>query len=148
MTYMNLIYLGVITSRVPIIPMFIPSHVQGADPVPFGDVFDVQRFIDESGTDIVEWREVKNPDSEVVDDLGCWNIWEVTNAYEPNPRWSFVPLRLNLGKPLPLPAVCCGVLSSSCRYFVHPGPGVGENHPQLRSQQDGFVLAVSKTRIS
>ncbi|KAI0734697.1 hypothetical protein C8Q72DRAFT_873170 [Fomitopsis betulina] len=96
MTYMNLIYLGVITSRVPIIPMFIPSHVQGADPVPFGDVFDVQRFIDESGTDIVEWREVKNPDSEVVDDLGCWNIWEVTNAYEPNPRWSFVPLRLNL----------------------------------------------------
>ena len=101
MTYMNLIYLGVITSRVPIVPMFTPSHVRGADPIPFGDVFDVQRFIDESGIDIVEWREVKDPDSEVVDDLGCWNIWEVTSSYEPNPRGSFVPLHLRLGRPPP-----------------------------------------------
>ena len=108
MTYMNLIYLGVITSRVPIIPMFTPSHVRGANPVPFGDVFDVERFIDESGIDIVEWRDVKNPDSEVVDDLGCWNIWEVTNAYEANPRGSFVTLHLRLGKFPPSPVIFDG----------------------------------------
>ncbi|KAH9836945.1 uncharacterized protein C8Q71DRAFT_578541 [Rhodofomes roseus] len=96
MTYMNLIYLGVITSRVPIVGMFTASHVVGGENVPFGDVFDVPRFINESGIDILEWREVKDPESEVLDDIGCWNVWEVTNPSEPQPRGSWVPFHLRL----------------------------------------------------
>ncbi|KZT75033.1 hypothetical protein DAEQUDRAFT_660021 [Daedalea quercina L-15889] len=96
MTYMNLIYLGVITSRVPIIGMFTPSHVIGADNVPFGDVFDVPRFIEESGIEILEWRDVKDPQSDVLDDIGCWNIWEVTNIQEKEPRGSWVPIHVRL----------------------------------------------------
>ncbi|KAH9937279.1 uncharacterized protein B0H18DRAFT_1081519 [Fomitopsis serialis] len=100
MTYMNLIYLGVITSRVSIVGMFTPSHVVGGDNVPFGDVFDVPRFIDESGIEILEWREVKDPESQVVDDIGCWNVWEVSQSAEAVPRGSWVPFHLRLALPL------------------------------------------------
>ncbi|PCH33956.1 hypothetical protein WOLCODRAFT_61728 [Wolfiporia cocos MD-104 SS10] len=91
MTYANLIYLGVITSRVPIVAMFTPSHIGGdAATIAFGDVFDVPRFIRDSGIDIVEWREVKDPASTDVDDIGCWNIWESVQYDEHFPRRSTV----------------------------------------------------------
>ncbi|TBU63759.1 hypothetical protein BD310DRAFT_808030 [Dichomitus squalens] len=99
MTYANLIYLGSLTERVPIIPMFTPSHIGGdAAPIPFGEVFDVPRFIEESGIEIVEWDEVKDPESNVVDDLGCWNIWEAVQYREHHPRPSAAPdwLKLDL----------------------------------------------------
>ena len=105
MTYTNLIYLGMITDRVPIIPMFTPSHI-GVDvpPIPFGEVFDVPRFVKESGVQILEWDEVKDPQSDVVDDLGCWNIWEAVQYNEHGPRGSSVPHLLNLGMSFPLVA--------------------------------------------
>ncbi|CAL1695033.1 unnamed protein product [Somion occarium] len=92
MTYANLIYLGQIADRVPIIGMFTPSHIGGdAPPISFGEVFNVSRFIKDSGTPIVEWDEVKNPESEILDDIGCWNIWEAVQYYEHYPRGSVVP---------------------------------------------------------
>lgn len=98
-TYANLIYLGTITDRVPVMPMFTPSHIGGdADPIPFGDVFDVPRFIRDSGINIVEWRDVKQPDSDVLEDLGCWNVWEAVQYYEHFPRNSAVPNWLKLGE--------------------------------------------------
>ncbi|KAK7695288.1 hypothetical protein QCA50_002478 [Cerrena zonata] len=92
MTYANLIYLGQITDRVPVIGLFTPSHIGGdAPPIAFGEVFNVSRFIEDSSIPIVEWDDVKNPDSEVVEDLGCWNIWEAVQYYEHHPRGSTVP---------------------------------------------------------
>ncbi|KAI0347794.1 hypothetical protein BDW22DRAFT_1349857 [Trametopsis cervina] len=97
MTYMNLIYLGIITDRVPIIAMFTPSHIGGDAPViTFGEVFDVPRFIKESGTPLLEWLDVKDPQSDAVETIGCWNIWESVQYYEHFPRNSFVPDWLNL----------------------------------------------------
>ncbi|TFK90807.1 hypothetical protein K466DRAFT_583411 [Polyporus arcularius HHB13444] len=99
MTYANLIYLGSLTDRVPIVAMFTPSHIGGdAAPIPFGEVFDVPRFNRESGIPIVEWDEVKDPESDVLDDLGCWNIWEAVQLNEHHPRYSAVPdwLKLDL----------------------------------------------------
>ncbi|KAI0756814.1 hypothetical protein C8Q80DRAFT_1215643 [Daedaleopsis nitida] len=97
MTYANLIYLGILTERVPIIAMFTPSHIGGdAETIPFGEVFDVPRFIQESGVQILEWDEVKDSESDVVDDLGCWNIWEAVQYKEHHPRDSAVPDWLNI----------------------------------------------------
>lgn len=98
MTYINLIYLGVITERVPVVAMFTPSHIAPAPIIYFGEVFDVPRFIQESKVPLLEWDELKDPNSEVVDDLGCWNIWEAVQYYEHFPRRSSVPDWLNLGK--------------------------------------------------
>lgn len=98
MTYVNLIYLGMITDRVPIIAMFTPSHIGGGEPsMAFGEVFDVPRFISESSIEILEWDEVKHPYSEEVEDIGCWNIWEAVQYNEHYPRGSAVPGHLGLG---------------------------------------------------
>ncbi|KAJ3482439.1 hypothetical protein NLI96_g6980 [Meripilus lineatus] len=92
MTYANLIYLGKITDRIPVVGIFTPSHIGGdVPPIAFSEVFDVPRFIKDSGINMVEWDEVKDPDSEVLDDLGCWNIWETVQYYEHFPRGSPIP---------------------------------------------------------
>lgn len=105
MTIFNIMYLGQITDRIPIIPMFTPSwHIGGgaAGGLRFGDVFDLSRFSRETGMPVVEWHEVKDPNSDVVDQLGCWNIWETVQHYEAIPRGSDVPLWLKLGECLRL----------------------------------------------
>ncbi|KIP02086.1 hypothetical protein PHLGIDRAFT_112444 [Phlebiopsis gigantea 11061_1 CR5-6] len=97
MTYMNLMYLGLVTDRVPVVAMFTPSHIGGdAGVITFGEVFDVPRYIEESGNPLVEWLDVKDPESPVVDDLGCWNVWESVQYYEHFPRGSSVPDWLGL----------------------------------------------------
>ncbi len=99
MTYMNLIYLGMITDRVPIVAMFVPLHIgQDVPPIFFSDVFDVPRFTRESGFPLLEWHEVKDMKSETWDDLGCWNIWEAVQYGEHHARPSVVPEFLRLGE--------------------------------------------------
>ncbi|KAJ7170028.1 hypothetical protein C8R46DRAFT_221157 [Mycena filopes] len=98
-TYINLIYLGLITDRVSIIPEFIPSHIGGhVRPIPFGKVFDVPRLRTLLGKPVLEWREVKDPNSTFVDDIGCWNIWESVQYREHYPRRSRITddLRLDI----------------------------------------------------
>ncbi|KAF7371260.1 hypothetical protein MSAN_00761800 [Mycena sanguinolenta] len=65
MSYMNLIYLSLLTQRVPILPFFTPTHVKRASGLPdvpaidFGEVFDVPRLSKGIGKPIVEWWQVK-----------------------------------------------------------------------------------------
>ncbi|EMD41919.1 hypothetical protein CERSUDRAFT_110476 [Gelatoporia subvermispora B] len=97
MTYANMVYLGSITDRVAILPMFIPSHIGGdAGDISFGEVFDVPRFIRDSGIPAVEWSEVKDPQSEELEPLGCWNVWEAVQYNEHHPRHSWVTPKLGL----------------------------------------------------
>jgi hypothetical protein len=49
------------------------------------------------GIPILEWHEVKDPNSEVYDDLGCWNIWEAVQYNEHHPRPCPLPDILKLG---------------------------------------------------
>ena len=95
---MNLIYLGIITDRIPIVAMFTPSHIGGTvPPIPFGDVFDVPRLRQSLRRPVLEWREVKDSSSREIDELGCWNVWEAVQDREHNPRHSVVPDLLSLG---------------------------------------------------
>ncbi|KAI0690914.1 hypothetical protein BC835DRAFT_1280090 [Cytidiella melzeri] len=98
MTMMNLIYLAKITDRVPIIPTFTPSwHIGGDAPgISFGEIFDVPRFIEEAGIELLEWRDVKDSKSEEVEDIGCWSVWQAVQKSEDQPRGSDVPKWLNL----------------------------------------------------
>ncbi|KAJ7780321.1 hypothetical protein DFH07DRAFT_794610 [Mycena maculata] len=75
MQYMNLIYLGLITERIPILAPFTPNgHVISAGFVEFGEVFDIPRLEEEMGLRILEWSQVKDPNSEMLEDLGCWKL--------------------------------------------------------------------------
>jgi len=94
---MNLIYLGVLTNRIPIIAMFTPSHIGGhVPPISFGDVFDVPRLSQAMKIPVLEWYQVKNSSSGEFDEVGCWNIWEASQDREENPRRSSTPDILKL----------------------------------------------------
>ncbi|KAK7058451.1 hypothetical protein VNI00_002085 [Paramarasmius palmivorus] len=96
MAYVNLIYLGLITDRIPVLPVFTPSHIGGdKPPIAFGDVFDVPRLSKLLGKPVIEWRDIKDPKSEHVDDLGCWSVWASVQG-DPNPRDSQVPIHTKL----------------------------------------------------
>ncbi|KAG1754887.1 uncharacterized protein EDB91DRAFT_1276371 [Suillus paluster] len=89
MTYGNLIYLALITERIPIIGKFTPSHVDNsAPPFAFGEVIDVPRLTQAIGIPLLEWHEVKDSESQVLDDLGCWSVWETVQNEDPHPRGS------------------------------------------------------------
>jgi hypothetical protein len=91
-----------ITDRIPIIPMFVPSHIGGDKPtIEFGEVFDVQRLAQGIGIPVLEWHQVKNRSTDVLDELGCWNTWEAVQDREAFPRRSVVPNYLKLGELLP-----------------------------------------------
>lgn len=72
-----MIYLALITQRVPILPPFAPTHVGGDAPrVPFGEVFDVPWLAAAIHSPILEWKDVKSGNSTEADPLGCWTVWE------------------------------------------------------------------------
>lgn len=99
MTYGNLIYLALITERIPIIAKFLSSHIDpSAPPFAFGEIFDVPRLSRAIGTPILEWHEVKDSESQVLDDLGCWSVCESVEKYkqDPHPRASRTIDRLKL----------------------------------------------------
>ncbi|THH12795.1 hypothetical protein EW146_g7360 [Bondarzewia mesenterica] len=90
MTYGNLVYLAMITERVPIIGPFTPSHIGSeAGGIPFSEVFDLDYLSKAINLPVVEWDEVKDlsdPSSTEVEGLGCWSIWQAVQFREPNPR--------------------------------------------------------------
>jgi hypothetical protein len=95
----NLIYLGLLTDRVPVVGRFMPSHIEGnAQPIPFGEVFDLPRLRRALGRPIVEWDDVKDIDSPEYDVLGCWNLWAVVMpGVDSHPRESASPEYIKLG---------------------------------------------------
>ncbi|KAF8591919.1 hypothetical protein K439DRAFT_1626429 [Ramaria rubella] len=97
MTYINMIYLGLISSRTPIIPPFAPSHVDfDAGYPPFGDVFDVPRLAAAINSPLLEWRDVKQENSSETDQIGCWTIWGLVGSDDGSPRESIIPQKLKL----------------------------------------------------
>ncbi|KJA28528.1 hypothetical protein HYPSUDRAFT_128961, partial [Hypholoma sublateritium FD-334 SS-4] len=97
MTYMNLIYLGSLTNRVPILPQFTPSHIGGGvPPIDFGEIFDVPRLRIEMNRPLIEWHEIKIRNAEAVQELGCWNVWEAVQQHATSPRDSSLTNRLKL----------------------------------------------------
>ncbi|KAJ6520709.1 hypothetical protein DFH09DRAFT_939656, partial [Mycena vulgaris] len=99
--YMNLIYLALLTQRVPIVPFFRPTHITKGDNhhgpnIDFGDVFDIPQLERAIGKPVLEWWKVKARDSKSVDPLGCWNVWEAVKITNKGPHMSSVPDLLKL----------------------------------------------------
>ncbi|KAG8976438.1 hypothetical protein FRC05_003681 [Tulasnella sp. 425] len=85
MTVANMIYLGIITSRVAVVPPFSPSHIgYGTGDFPFGDFFDLPRLRDALNHPVIEWRDLKNGSS-THDIIGCWSAFATV---EGSPRGS------------------------------------------------------------
>jgi hypothetical protein len=97
-----------ITDRVPILGPFTPSHGEDGS-LYFSDIFDIPRLRKAIGMPILEWHEVKDPDSKVIDDVGCWGVWEVVSE-DQKPRSSSTPHLIGLGKRL-LVSGCLQILT-------------------------------------
>ncbi|KAH6909017.1 hypothetical protein BKA70DRAFT_1371714 [Coprinopsis sp. MPI-PUGE-AT-0042] len=103
MSYINLIYLGILTERIPVIPTFAVTHgISTQEPrVRFSEVFDLPRLRKELRMPVIEWGDVKQNSSEEVDEIGCWSSWaggapiwttiphwlKLDISYTPAPRW-------------------------------------------------------------
>jgi len=96
--YMNLLYLALITERVPVIPYFTPTHVGGgnAPTLAFGEVFDIPRLQKAMGAAILEWHQVKDPESETVDTMGCWSVWQAVQSFNTESHFTSATTRLKL----------------------------------------------------
>ncbi|KAF9022035.1 hypothetical protein BDZ89DRAFT_221297 [Hymenopellis radicata] len=73
--FANLIYLGMISERVPVIPPFTPSHH-----ISFGEVFDLDSLRTALKKPLIEWADIKNFPTHrdarsfaAEESLGCWN---------------------------------------------------------------------------
>ncbi|KAF8647058.1 hypothetical protein AX16_006893 [Volvariella volvacea WC 439] len=95
MNYINLIYLGVLSERVPIIPPFAPAdHISAnGGVVPFSEVFDLARLSHNIRAPLLEWSDIKTlpsrnadassaPQNVPVEHVGCWSTRQ-QNDYEP-----------------------------------------------------------------
>ncbi|KAJ7272628.1 hypothetical protein B0H12DRAFT_1007870 [Mycena haematopus] len=97
--YMNLLYLALITERVPVLPYFTPTgHIAGgnAPTLPFGEVFDIPRLQKAIGAQILEWHQVKDPQSEIADPIGCWSVWKAVQSFNKDSHFTSAPTRLKL----------------------------------------------------
>jgi len=73
-------------------------HIGGdAGSIAFGDVFNTTRLGEAIGIPVVEWKDVKKPESHFLDEIGCWDVWQPTQYEEDQPRGSRVTEQLNLG---------------------------------------------------
>ncbi|TFY60346.1 hypothetical protein EVJ58_g5205 [Rhodofomes roseus] len=101
MTIGNMIYLAMITSRVPVIPPFTSEIGGDRVPIPFSDIFDLPYLRTTLGIPILEWQDVKdNRLAEELDappdELGCWNVWQAQNIIADAPRGGFSTSTLGL----------------------------------------------------
>ncbi|KAG7448143.1 uncharacterized protein BT62DRAFT_755789 [Guyanagaster necrorhizus] len=93
MSTVNLIYLGILSDRIAILPPFAPfDHVQAsAGILHFGDVFNLPFARNKLRLSVVEWSDVKDTaassnSSGERESLGCWSTWAASNLHERKPR--------------------------------------------------------------
>jgi hypothetical protein len=130
----NMIYLARITDRVPVIPPFVPLHIgEDAGSLPFGDVFNITRLSRAIESPVVQWSDVKKPGSRIMDEVGCWDIWQPTQYEEQEPRDSRMPRQLNLGVLECFYPVPSTETTFFIRHIVYTGSGLDQINTE-RSQ--------------
>lgn len=81
--------MAILTDRVPIVPLFTPSHVDhSTPPVNFGDVFDIEQLSKAIRRPVIQWHDIKVLPSENTDVVGCWSVWDAVQRGYGGPRRS------------------------------------------------------------
>jgi hypothetical protein len=100
----NLLFLALVTGRTPIVPAFLPSHVdRSAGPLRASAVFDLPALAQHLRLPIVEWHDVKDlsgpNDTLPVEPLGCWSVRDA--VFAPGSAVPYAPNTAVLGLGLP-----------------------------------------------
>lgn len=103
----------------PILGTFVPTHIGSSEALlPFGEVFDVPRLGRELRKPVLEWRDVKDPNSEVVEPLGCWSPWSVSGDADGLPRGNGNSNHLKIGASLLLSPFPPGVIDKKIYFYI------------------------------
>ncbi|KAG8897982.1 hypothetical protein FRB99_007739 [Tulasnella sp. 403] len=113
MDYCNLIFVGLRTNRVPIVPPLVPdqSHLDpdkiSANPwINTSEIFDIERLSRALDWPVIEWAQVKKApygrpfnlkepvEGQVLDKIGCWSTNQIQKDH--GPRRSMTERFLNL----------------------------------------------------
>ncbi|KIO33664.1 hypothetical protein M407DRAFT_65342 [Tulasnella calospora MUT 4182] len=100
MVWCNMIYLAVISRRIPILGPLLPmkSHLgAGGKTIDFGEIFDLPRLSQAIQTPILQWSDVKKASGAETDFIGCWSLWPTVNKNAHEPHGSALPSFLHLG---------------------------------------------------
>jgi hypothetical protein len=109
----NMIYIGLQTQRIPILPPFVAVYHLGdsaGSTVAFGDVYNISRLSSHLGIEVLDWMEVKELPKQgspeevakqkppVFEEVGCWSAWAaVPQSNGASNRAGRVPDILGLG---------------------------------------------------
>lgn len=74
---MELIYVGMLSNRIPILPPVSRTHHFSAPnfQLYLSNVFDLERLSESLRHPLLEWHQVKKRDSTVSEVLGGWSHW-------------------------------------------------------------------------
>jgi len=86
----NLIYIGLLSSRIPVLPPFHAVHHFSVDvqPLIFGDIFDIPYLVSQIHSPVLQWSDIKIADyfgtnytteqlqSGDEEKLSCWTMYE------------------------------------------------------------------------
>jgi hypothetical protein len=122
-----MVYLATLTDRVPVLPPFVPLHIGGdAGYISFGDVFNTTRLSQAIGIPVVEWKDVKRPGSHILDEMGCWDVWQPTQYEEQQPRRSRATEQLKLGVHQCFYLSLFAEMTMFIRHIIYPGSGLDQ----------------------
>ncbi|KAI5824666.1 hypothetical protein K523DRAFT_284615 [Schizophyllum commune Tattone D] len=77
---LNLIYIGLLTTRVPVVPPFLANkHIAGDKLLPFGEVFDLTHLRAQLRVPVIDWRDIK-PSNETHEEIHCWALHKAMPA--------------------------------------------------------------------
>ncbi|KZT41003.1 hypothetical protein SISSUDRAFT_982518 [Sistotremastrum suecicum HHB10207 ss-3] len=82
MSHVNLIYIALLSQRIPVIPPFSPVH-QGLSTGFFqaSEVFNLSLLSQAIRTPVLEWQQIKDLAAPNVDSLGCWSVQETLGGH-------------------------------------------------------------------
>ncbi|KAG6869099.1 hypothetical protein C0993_001664 [Termitomyces sp. T159_Od127] len=81
-SYVNMVYLGTVSDRIPIIPPFAPDHhiSPSAGPISFGEIFDLDSLRRNLRKPVLQWSDVKSLSPSLsldaplsIEQIGCWS---------------------------------------------------------------------------
>ena len=75
MAQINILYVALLAGRVPVVGDFAPAHMHGSPGyLPVSQVYDLPRLAETLQMPIIEWDDIKNRSSGVMEELGCWSL--------------------------------------------------------------------------
>jgi len=121
MAQINILYVALLAGRVPVVGDFAPAHMHGSPGyLPVSQVYDLPRLAETLQMPIIEWDDIKNRSSGVMEELGCWSLQHTLFGADFGSGGHFATeIEFSLGENLNI-SVRVSLLMYDNRHLAHP----------------------------